>query len=165
MAQNSSFDIVSEVDMQEVDNAVNQATKEVSQRYDFKGSVAEIELSGEEINIRAENDFKLKSIHEILIAKCVKRGVPIKSLDFGKVERASGESVKQSVAIKRGIPKEKGREIVGLIKSSKIKIQAQIEDDKIRVSGKKKDDLQAVIQLLKEKDLGLELQFTNYRSS
>lgn len=165
MAGTSSFDIVSEVDMQEVDNAVNQTVKEVSQRYDFKGSIAEIELEGDEIKIHAENDFKLKSIHEILIAKCAKRGVPLKSLDFGKVEKASGESVKQPVTIKKGISKEKGKEITSLIKASKIKVQAQIMDDKVKVSGKNRDDLQAVIQLLKGKDLGIELQYTNYRSS
>jgi Uncharacterized protein conserved in bacteria len=165
MAGTSSFDIVSEVDMQEVDNSLNQTRKEISQRYDFKGSNVEIDLEGDDITIRAENDFKLKSVHEILKAKFIKRGIAVKSLDFGKVEKATGDTVKQVVKIKRGISKENAKEIVNIIKASKIKVQSQIMEDQVRVTGKNKDDLQAVIQLLKGNDMDVELQFTNYRSS
>lgn len=165
MAGTSSFDIVSEVDMQEVDNSLNQTRKEISQRYDFKGSNVEIDLEGDDITIRAENDFKLKSVHEILKAKFIKRGIAVKSLDFGKVEKATGDTVKQVVKIKRGISKENAKEIVNIIKASKIKVQSQIMEDQVRVTGKNRDDLQAVIQLLKGNDMDVELQFTNYRSS
>lgn len=165
MAGSCSFDIVSEVDLQEVDNAVNQTIKEVSQRYDFKGSKVTIQLDGEEIKLQADDDFKLKSVHEILRAKCVKRGLSVKTLDYGKVEKSGGDTVKQIIKIKKGISKEAAKEIVLEIKASKIKVQAQIMDDQVRVSGKDKDDLQAVIQLLRAKDMDIELQFINYRSS
>lgn len=165
MAGSNSFDIVSEVDLQEVDNAVNQTIKEVSQRYDFKGSKVEISLDNDEIKIHADDEFKVKSVHEILRAKFAKRNVPIKSLDYGKIEKSGGDTVKQVIKIKRGISKEKGKEIVTLIKNSKLKVQAQMMEDQVRVSGKNLDDLQAVMQILKGKDLDVELQFTNYRSS
>ena len=165
MAGSNSFDIVSEVDLQEVDNAVNQTIKEINQRYDFKGSKVEIALDNEEIKIHADDDFKLKSVIEILRGKCVKRNVSLKSLDYGKIEKASGDTIKQIITVKRGISKEKGKEIVAEIKASKLKVQSQMMDDQVRVSAKDIDDLQAVIQLLKGKDMGVELQFTNYRSS
>jgi len=164
MASNCSFDVVSEVDLQEVDNAINQAKKEVAQRYDFKGSKAEIHLDKEEIKIIAEDDFRIKNIVDIIQEKMVKRKVPLKSLDYGKIEPASGAMVKQQVKIQRGIDKEKGKEIVAAIKASKLKVQGQIMDDQVRVTGKNKDDLQQAIQLLKSKDFGVELQFTNFRS-
>lgn len=165
MAGSNSFDIVSEVDLQEVDNAVNQTIKEVSQRYDFKGSKVEIHLDKDEIKVHADDDFKLKSVHEILRAKFVKRNISVKALDYGKIEKSGGDTVKQTIKVKRGISKEKAKEIVGLIKDSKIKVQAQIMEDQVRVSGKNLDDLQTVIHMLKGKDLDVELQFTNYRSS
>lgn len=164
MASNCSFDVVSEVNMQEVDNAVNQAKKELSQRYDFKGSKAEINLDKDEIKIIAEDEFRIRSIIDILQSKLVKRGVPLKSLDYGKIEPSAGGMERQIIKIQRGISKEKGKEVVAAIKASKLKVQAQIMEDQVRVSGKSKDDLQAVIQMLREKDFGIELQFTNFRS-
>lgn len=160
----ASFDVVSEVDMQEVDNAVNQTMKEIRQRFDFKGSKAEVILEGDDIRIIADDEFKLKSVIDVLQSKAVRRGVPLKSLSYGKIESASGGTVRQLVNVQRGISKEKGREIVAAIKQVKLKVQAQIMDDQVRISGKKRDDLQAVIQMLKEKDFSIELQFTNYRN-
>ncbi len=164
MASNCSFDVVSEVNFQEVDNAVNQAKKELVQRYDFKGSKATIDLDKEEIKITAEDDFRIKSIVDILQTKLVKRNVPLKSLDYGKIESAGGSMARQIVKVQRGISKEKGKDIVAAIKDSKMKVQAQIMDDQVRVTAKDKDMLQEVIQMLKSKDFGVELQFTNYRS-
>lgn len=164
MASNCSFDVVSEVELQEVDNAINQAKKEISQRYDFKGSKAEVSLDKDEIKIIAEDDFRIKNMIDIIQEKLVKRKVPLKSLDYGKIETAGGSMVKQIVKVQRGIDKEKGKEIIAAIKTSKLKVQAQIMDDQVRVTGKNKDDLQQAIQLLKSKDFGVELQFTNFRS-
>ncbi|MFA5536922.1 MAG: YajQ family cyclic di-GMP-binding protein [Bacillota bacterium] len=159
----ASFDVVSEVDMQEVDNAINQTMKEIRQRFDFKGSKADISLEGEEIKIVADDDFKLRSVVDILETKAIRRNVPLKSLAYGKIEPASGGTVRQLVKIQRGISKEKGKEIIAAIKQQKLRVQAQMMDDQVRVTGKKRDDLQATIQLLKDKDFDLELQFTNYR--
>lgn len=159
-----SFDIVSKVDLQEVDNAVNQAIKEISQRYDFKGTVNELELEKDALKILAADDYKLEAIKDILIGKLVRRGLSPKCFDYGKAEPASGGAVRVRVTIVQGISKEKGKEIVKLIKDTKMKVQAQIMEDQVRVSGKKIDDLQEVIQFLKEKDLGIELQFENMRS-
>lgn len=159
-----SFDIASKVDMQEVDNAVNQTRKEVSQRYDFKGTQNEIELAEDAITIHAASDYKLTAIIDILLGKLIQRKVSTKSLEYGKVETASHNTVRQRIGIVQGVDKEKGKEIVKEIKASKLKVQAQIMDDQVRVSGKKLDDLQAVIQLLREKDFGLALQFVNMRS-
>jgi uncharacterized protein YajQ (UPF0234 family) len=159
-----SFDIVSKVDMQEVDNAVNQTVKEIAQRYDFKGSKSEVALEKEAIRILADDDFRLKAIVDILQSKCVKRGVSLKTLQYGKAETASGGMVRQIVSIQQGVSKEKGKEIIAVIKETKLKVQAQIQDDQVRVTGKNIDDLQEVIQLLKGKDLGVELQFVNFRS-
>ncbi len=150
----ASFDVVSEVDMQEVDNAINQTMKEIRQRFDFKGSKAEISLEGEEIKIIADDDFKLKSVVDILETKAIRRDVPLKSLNYGKIEPASGGTVRQMVKIQRGISKEKGKEIIAAIKQQKLKVQSQMMDDQVRVTGKKRDDLQATIQLLKSKDFG-----------
>jgi uncharacterized protein YajQ (UPF0234 family) len=158
-----SFDIVSKVEMQEVDNAVNQTVKEISQRYDFKGSKCEVTLEKESIKVLADNDMRLKAIMEILQSKFIKRGISPKALDTGKAENASGGMLRQNIGIKQGVSKEKGKEIIAVIKESKIKVQAQIQDDQVRVTGKNRDDLQETIQLLKGKDLDIELQFTNFR--
>ena len=158
-----SFDIVSKVDMQEVDNAVNQAVKEIGQRYDFKGSKSEITQEKEAVKVLADDDYKLKAVIDVLQSKFIKRNISIKYLDYGKVEPASGGMVRQLITIKQGISKEKGKEIIAVIKESKIKVQAQIQDDQVRVTGKNRDDLQATIQLLKGKDIDVEMQFTNFR--
>ena len=159
-----SFDIVSKVEMQEVDNAVNQTRKEVEQRYDFKGTHNEIDLEQEAIVLLAADEYKLQAIVEILKGKLVRRDVPVKCLDFGKKEPASGGAVRQRVAIVQGVSKEKGKEIVKAIKDSKLKVQPQIMEDQVRVTSKQIDDLQTVIQLLKGQDFGIELQFVNMRS-
>ncbi|HHV71118.1 MAG TPA: YajQ family cyclic di-GMP-binding protein [Clostridia bacterium] len=164
MAKDCSFDIVSEVDLQEVKNAVNQTEKEISQRFDFKGSKSELKLEKNEIEIIADDEFKLKSVIDILQSKLIRRGISLKALSYGKVEPAFSGTVRQIITIQKGISKEKAKEIVSAIKGSKIKVQAQIMDDQVRVSGKKKDDLQAVIKFLKEKDFEVDLQFTNFRS-
>ena len=159
-----SFDIVSKVDLQEVDNAVNQARKEVEQRYDFKGTHNEIDLEKDALVILAADDYKLQAVVDILKGKLVRRQVSTKCLDFGKKEPASGGAVRQRVGIVQGISTEKGKEIIKLIKETKLKVQAQIMEEQVRVTGKNIDDLQEVIQLLKGKDLGVELQFINMRS-
>lgn len=163
MAKDASFDIVSKVNMQEVDNAINQTTKEISQRYDFKGSKVEVTLEGEEMKLVADSDFQLRSIIDILQSKLVRRKVPIENFEYGKIEAASGGTVRQVVKIKQGIDTDVAKEIVKDIKGLKIKVQAQIMGDQVRVSGKDRDDLQMVIGFLKEQDYGLELQFVNYR--
>ncbi|MCC6503642.1 MAG: YajQ family cyclic di-GMP-binding protein [Deltaproteobacteria bacterium] len=160
-----SFDIVSKTDTQEVDNAVNQAIKEMQQRYDFKGSKSELKWEKkEEITILADDDTKLNSITDILQTKLVKRGVSLKSLEYGKVEDASGSMKKQVIKILQGIPSDKAKEITKLIKDKKLKVQTQMMDEQIRVTGKKIDDLQEVIQTLKGVDFDLALQFINMRS-
>ncbi|MGI6225358.1 MAG: YajQ family cyclic di-GMP-binding protein [Peptococcales bacterium] len=163
MAKDASFDVVSEVNMQEVDNAVNQTNKEISQRYDFKNSKSQVTLEGEELKILADDDFKLRSVIDILQSKLIRRQVSIKNLEYGKAEEASGGTVRQIIKIKQGIETELAKKIVKDIKYSKIKVQAQIMNDQVRVSGKSRDDLQAVIALLREQDYNIELQFTNYR--
>jgi uncharacterized protein YajQ (UPF0234 family) len=159
-----SFDIVSRVDLQEIDNAVNQAVKEIAQRYDFKGTHNEITLEKEAVVILAADDYKLQAVIDILKGKLVRRGVAARCLDFGKKEPASGGAVRQRAAIVQGISKEKGKDIVKEIKDSKLKVQPQIMEDQVRVTGKQIDDLQEVIQLLKGKDFGVELQFVNMRA-
>ena len=165
MAKEPSFDVVSEVDMQEVNNAINQTTKEITQRFDFKGtkSVVEVE-NGNSIKIVTEDDTRMRNIVDILQSKFVKRGVSIKNLEYGKVESAAGGMVRQSIRIKQGIEADVAKKITKDIKESKLKVQTQLQDDQVRVSGKKIDDLQAVIALLKSKDYGVELQFSNFRS-
>ncbi|WP_316348740.1 YajQ family cyclic di-GMP-binding protein [Desulfuromonas acetoxidans] len=159
-----SFDIVSKIDLQEVDNAVNQTRKEVSQRYDFKGTHNEIDLSKDAISILAADDYKLDAIIDILKGKLTRRNVSAKCLDFGKKESASAGAVRQPINLIQGISKEKAKELVKMIKDTKLKVQPQIMEDEVRVSGKKIDDLQEVMQLLKSKDLDIELQFVNMRS-
>lgn len=163
MANGYSFDVVSEVDMQEVDNAVNQTIKEISQRYDFKGVKTEVILGEDDIKLTSADEFMLNSVIEILKAKFVKRGISVKALDFGKVDTGSLGCARQTSKIVKGISKEKAKELVQEIKGSKIKVQVQIMDTVLRVTGKDKDDLQAVMALLKSKDFGVDLQFTNYR--
>lgn len=159
-----SFDIVSKVDLQEVDNAVNQAVKEIVQRYDFKGTTNELVLEKAGLKILAADEYKLDAIKDILIAKLVRRGVSPKCLNYGQPENASGGAVRIRAEVVQGISKEKGKDIVKVIKDTKLKVQAQIMEDQVRVSGKKIDDLQAVMQNLKEKDLGIELQYENLRA-
>ena len=159
-----SFDVVSKVDMQEVDNAVNQTRKEVDQRYDFKGTHNEIILEKDSILILAADDYKLQAITDILKGKLIHRSVSAKCLDFGKKEEASHNEIRQRAAIIQGIDKEKAKEVTKSIKESKLKVQAQIMDDQVRITGKKIDDLQEVISLLKGKDFGIELQYINMRS-
>lgn len=163
MASNYSFDVVSDIDLQEVDNAVNQSTKEINQRYDFKGSSAEILLKDNEIRLKAENEFKLEAVRDVLRGKFAKRGLSVRALNFKKVENGTLGSARQTVELIKGISKEKAKEIVLEIKNSKIKVQAQILDDVVRISSKDKDDLQQAIILLKSKDFEIDLQFQNYR--
>ncbi len=165
MAEEHSFDIVSVVDMQEVSNAVDQAMKEIGQRFDFKGSKSSITLDKKDstITLISDDEQKLKSVIDILQSKLIKRGVPIKSLNYGKIEPASGNTVRQILTIQQGVPQEKAKEIVKFIKDLKLKVTAEIQKDQVRVKGKKIDDLQAIISKLKEKDFGIALQFTNYR--
>lgn len=161
----SSFDIVSKVDIAEAVNAIDQAMREIKQRYDFRGSVSKIELNQNEnkITLTSEDEFKLKSVIDVLQGKLIKRGISLKALVYGKVENASGGTVRQEVSLQQGIPQDKAKEIVKFIKDKKMKVQAQIQSDQVRVSAKKKDDLQTVIAELKEKDFGIPLQFANYR--
>lgn len=165
MAAENSFDIVSKIEMAEVTNAVNQAMKEIGQRFDFKGSKSNITQEQDALVIVSDDEFKLKSVIDILQGKLVKRGVPTKNLTYGKVEPAQAGTVRQKVTLQQGIPTDKAKEIVKAIKDTKLKVQASIQADQVRVSGKNRDDLQSVIQLLKGRDFGLDLQFTNYRST
>jgi len=159
----SSFDVVSSVDLQEVKNAIAQAMKEITTRFDLKGTGSDVALSGEEITLATSDEFKLKAVRDVLEGRLVKRGVPLKALSFGDVEKALGGTVRQKVTLQKGIPTEKAREIVKIVKGMKVKVQAAIQADQVRISGKNRDDLQAVIRTLKETDLGIDMQFTNYR--
>lgn len=159
----SSFDIVSSVDLQEVKNAIAQAMKEITTRFDLKGSGSVVSLQGEELLLESKDEFKLKAVKDILEGRLVKRGVPLKALTYEKLEMALGGTVRQKVSMQKGIPSDKAREIVKIIKGTKRKVQAAIQGDQLRVSGKNKDDLQAVMQTLKAADLGIDMQFTNYR--
>jgi uncharacterized protein YajQ (UPF0234 family) len=166
MAQENSFDIVSKVDIQEVRNAIEQAIKEIRQRFDLKDTHSEVNLEGNEnIQLASSNEYKLEAVKDILAQKLVKRGVSLKNLTYGKVEPATGQSVRQKISLQQGIPVEKAKEIVRLVKDSKKKAQASIQGDTVRISSKDRDELQAIIALLRAKDLGLELQFTNYRTN
>jgi hypothetical protein len=165
MADTSSFDIVSKVDFQEVDNAINQARKEIAQRYDFKGSKSSIELKQKEneIVLISDDEFKMKAVVDILQTKFIKRNVPLKALKYQPIEQATGGTVRQVIKLQSGIDKENAKMLVKLIKDSKLKVQSQIMDDQVRVSGKSKDDLQSVIALLRQKEFDFAMQFTNYR--
>ena len=165
MASDNSFDIESKVDLQEVRNAVAQAEKEISTRYDLKKAGAEAQLEGEEIVLGAADDFLLGQALEVLKTKLVRRGVNLKSLRYGKVEPASGGRARQRITLQQGIPQETAKKLVAEIKAKKIKVQAAIQGDSVRVSGKNRDDLQTVIAVLKALDLDVPLSFTNYRST
>ncbi|HET6206758.1 MAG TPA: YajQ family cyclic di-GMP-binding protein [Terracidiphilus sp.] len=165
MAQDNSFDIVSKVDIQEVRNAIDQAMKEIRQRFDLKDSHSDVTLEGSDsIQLASANEYKLEAVKDILGQKLVKRGVSLKNLTYAKLEQATGQSVRQKISLQQGIPVEKAKEIVKLVKDSKKKAQASIQGDTVRVSSKDRDELQAIIAMLRGKDLGLDLQFTNYRT-
>jgi uncharacterized protein YajQ (UPF0234 family) len=165
MADEHTFDIACELDMQEVLNAVTQAEKEIGQRFDFKGSKSSIELDKGKaiITLVSDDEFKLKSVIDILQSKLVKRGISLKALTYGKIEQSAGSTVRQVITLQQGIPQEKAKEIVRIIKDTKLKVNAEIQKDQVRVRGKKIDDLQTIMALIKGKDLGIHLQFTNYR--
>lgn len=163
MSSESSFDIVSKVDMQELSNAITQAEREIETRFDFKGSKSSIVLEKEELVVSSDNDYKLKSVIDILQSKMMKRGVPIKNMDYGKIEGSSGGTVRQRIKLRQGIEQDVSKKINIMIRDSKLKVKSQIQGDQLRVTGKSKDDLQAVMALLRGADLPVELQFTNYR--
>jgi uncharacterized protein YajQ (UPF0234 family) len=166
MASDNSFDVVSKVDIQEVRNAVEQALKEVRARFDLKDSHSDIKLEGEDaLQLASADEYKLKAVTEILGQKLVKRGVSLKSLTYEKIEPASGSSVRQKIKLQQGIPQEKAKEIVRLVKDSKVKAQASIQGESVRISGKDRDTLQEVIAMLKKHDFGIDMQFTNYRTN
>ena len=162
----NTFDIVSKIDLQEVSNAIQQAMKEITTRFDLKDSKSNITLEGKEaIVLHSVDEYKLKAINDILQQKLVKRGVPLKGLIYGTIESSLGGTAKQKVTMQQGIPIEKARDIVKAIKDSKKKVQASIQADVVRVSGKDRDSLQEVIAMLKQRDFGIDMQFTNYRSN
>lgn len=165
MADEHSFDVVCEVNMQEVVNAVDQAVREMGQRFDFKGSKSAIELDKGKgaITLTSDDEHKMKSVVDILQSKLVKRGVALKALSYGKLEPAAGSTVRQVITLQQGIPQDKAKEIVKTIKDLKLKVNAEIQKDQVRVRAKKIDDLQAVIDALKGRDFGIHLQFSNYR--
>jgi cyclic-di-GMP-binding protein len=167
MAQQNTFDVVSKVDLAEVKNAVNQAMKEIGQRFDFKGTNSNIELDekGNTLTLATASEFTLKSLNDVLQQKLVKRAISLKALSYGKIEPAAKDSVRQVVTLQQGIPTEKAKEIVKSIKDSKLRVQASINGDFVRVAGKDRDTLQQVIAFLKDKDFGIDMQFTNYRSN
>lgn len=165
MAKENTFDIVSKIDYAEVTNAINQTTKEVGQRFDFKGSSATVELDNKDLVLTAEDETRLRNMNDVFQGKLVKRSVPLKALTYEKVEAAAGGTVRQRVKIQQGIPAEKAKEIVKFIKDSKLKVQASINGDVVRVAGKDRDVLQEVIGALKKNDFGIDMQFDNYRSN
>jgi uncharacterized protein YajQ (UPF0234 family) len=165
MAKENSFDIVSKTDYAELTNALDQTMKEVTQRFDFKGSKATVEKVEKDLLMSAEDNTKLKNMNDILQSKLVKRGISLKALEYGKIEPAAGGTVRQTVKIQQGIPTDKAKEIVKFIKDSKLKVQASIQGETVRVSGKDRDTLQETIAALKGKDFGIDMQFDNYRSN
>ena len=165
MAAENSFDIVCKIDMQEVANALDQTRREVETRYDLKAAKNEITLDKQDIVVLSADDMKLKAVVDILQSKLHKRGIPLKALTYGAVEDAAGSTKRQRITLQQGIPIEKAKEIVRLVKDSKVRVQAAIQEDQVRVSGKNRDDLQKIIAMVKEKDFGIALQFTNYRNT
>jgi uncharacterized protein YajQ (UPF0234 family) len=165
MAQQNSFDIVSQIDRAEITNALDQTMKEVRQRFDFKGSAAAVVLEEDELILTAEDATKLRNMNDILQQKLVRRSVPLKAFNYGNVEPAAGGTVRQRVAIQQGIPTDKAKEIVKFIKDTKAKVQASIQGDVVRVTGKDRDTLQDIIGKLKAKDFNINMQYTNYRSN
>src|SRR5215467_4445692 len=165
MASENTFDIVSKVDLQEVSNAIQNALKEVHTRFDLKNTKSDIQLEGKEaLVLSSADEYKLKAVNDILQGKLVKRGVPLKAMTYGAVEPAAGSTVRQRITLQQGIPVEKAREIVKVIKDSKKKVQASIQGDTVRVTGKDRDTLQEIIALLRGRDFGIDMQFTNYRN-
>jgi hypothetical protein len=165
MAAENSFDIVCKVDMQAVANARDQTRREVETRYDLKGSKNEVTLEKQEITVACADEMKLKAVVDILQSKLHKRGVPLKALTYGDVQDAAGGTKRQKITLQQGIPIDKAKEIVRLIKDSKVKVQASINEDKVRVAGKNRDDLQKIIAMVREKDFGIAVSFDNYRST
>ena len=163
MAQDNSFDIVSKVDFPEVTNAVTLAMKEIATRYDFKGSKSSVTLEKEELVLVSDDEYKLEQLKDVLISKLIKRNVPIKNLDYGKIEGASGGTVRQRAKLIQGIDKEQAKKINMIIKNSGLKVKSQIQDDQIRVTGKSRDDLQAIIAAVRGADLTIDVQFLNFR--
>ncbi len=165
MASTYSFDIVSEIDLQEADNAVNQALKEIQQRYDFKGSNSTIELDKKDklLKVDSDDEYRLKQVIDVLESKLIKRGISLKALKYGDIEAGTKGSARQTITLQSGIDKENAKKITKLIKDQGLKVQAQIQDEQVRVTGKSKDDLQEVMALLKGSDLPFDMQFTNYR--
>lgn len=163
MSSENSFDIVSAIDMQELNNAVQQAEKEIATRFDFKGSKSGIKLDKNELVVVSDDEYKLKNVIDVLHSKMAKRGIALKNLDYGKVEPAASSTVRQRIGLKQGIDQDNAKKINVLIRDSKLKIKSQIQGDQIRVTGKSKDDLQKAIQLLRQANLPLELQFVNFR--
>ena len=159
-----SFDIVCKVDLQEVTNALNQARREIGNRYDFRGSQCAIDLDGQKtkLHLTADDEFKMETLIDIMLTKLLKRSVPVKALVYGKTE-PSGKILKKPISIQQGLSKEQCKELNQIIKNSKLKVQSQIQGDFVRVAGKKKDELQSVIQILRDKDFPFDIQFTNYR--
>jgi uncharacterized protein YajQ (UPF0234 family) len=166
MASENSFDVVSKIDLQEVSNAIQQSIKEIHTRFDLKDSKSDITMEGKEaIVLSSADEYKLKAVTDILQNKLVKRQVPLKGLQYEAIEPAAGSTVRQKIKLQQGIPIEKAREIVKVIKDSKVKVQASIQGDTVRVSGKDRDTLQQVIGMLRSKDFGIDMQFTNYRNN
>ena len=163
MASENSFDIVSKIDLQEVDNAIQQALKEIRQRYDFKGSLSDIRREKEIVHLVADDEYKLRAVTEILVRKLAARRVPVKGLTFQTPEQATGMSLRQQVVLQQGIPQEQAKEIVKILKSSGVKVQASIQADQVRVKGKSKDELQGAMKVLRDSSLDFDMQFTNYR--
>ncbi|MFC0560439.1 YajQ family cyclic di-GMP-binding protein [Halalkalibacter alkalisediminis] len=163
MAKESSFDIVSKIDMSEVTNAVTMATKEITTRYDFKGSKSTITFDNEELVLVSDDEYKLEQLKDVLISKLIKRDVSIKNLDYGKIEGASGGTVRQRAKLIQGIDKENAKKINTIIKNSGVKVKSQIQDDQVRVTGKNRDDLQAIIAAIRGANLSIDVQFINYR--
>lgn len=163
MAKDASFDIVSQVDFQEITNAVKQAQKEIEQRFDFKNSKSSIKLEEEKMTLISDDEFKLRNVIDILESKLVKRQVSLKALEYGKIQQAGGDTVRQEVKLIQGLAQDKAKQIIKVLKDSKIKVNSSIQGDQVRVTGKDKDDLQAVIALLRQEDFGIDLQYINYR--
>lgn len=163
MSKESSFDIVSQVEFSEVTNAISLTMKEIQTRYDFKGSKSEVSLDKEELVLISDDEYKLGQLKDVLFSKLIKRGVPIKNLDYGKIEGASGGTVRQRAKLVQGIDKENAKKINTIIKNSGVKVKSQIQDDQIRVTGKNRDDLQKIIAAVREADLSVDVQFVNYR--
>ena len=163
MAQDFSFDVVSKVDMQELRNAVDQTLREIGTRFDFKDSVSNVEMEGSTLKLHSDDEYRLNALVEVLQGKLVRRGVSLKALEYGKIEPASKGTVRQDITVRQGIDTDKARQMSKLIRDSKRKVQAQIQGDQLRVSSKSKDELQAIMQMLKAEDFGLDLQFVNYR--